>query len=377
MSTRASIVIGGETITWRESPKQEINLAHTEASSKREWAIDGSLNRNSILTAIGYFLPAADLVGGSALFLDKQNIKEQGGGCWTLSADYRIKQGSWELSLDTSGGTTKRLQSYKTMRAYDATGNVFNQAPEDMISLGLVTDHKRAIGVTNTGVEGVDVVDPKFDFTVNYKFPIGNLSAGYLMNLYRMTGRMNDAPFALTWNGQSLTFAAGDLRFMGSQARQTSDFQLDITYRFSAMKGLAGGSRTAAAFTQPAINSTVSVTVGRSADFTVNTIVYVQDAGFYAVDTVTDPTHLVLRLLDEEIAVAGTVPSGSLISANDEPAIVFGDSDPIKKRGWDYLWAQYREKADAATGYTTRVPVACYVEQVVREANFQLFSLPA
>lgn len=376
----SSGTFNGELITWREAPRQEFRVTHNSRTTRRAWPVSGSLNRATIELAAASIIDPIDYIGNVGHFLDDYEVRELGGDKWLIDASYRNTPAYWELSIDMAGGTTKILQSLQTKRAYDCTGSVVgvSVAPEDAISLGLVPDFKKAINVNGNTVEGCDVPDPRFDFQVNYKFQISVLSASYLMTLYNLTGRTNASAYALTWQGQSLTFAAGDLAFLGAGARQTSDDQVDITFRFSARKGLGGGGRVVTAYVQPAASSTVVVQVSDTTYFTLGSTIYVVDpptgtnGGYYTVSGVGDGFLLLTNLGTAGNADAATIiPAGSMISADgDETPIAIGDSDPLKRAGWEFVWVRYEESTDAATQRLIRKPIAAYVEKVLRDGNF-------
>ena len=42
----------------------------------------------------------------------------------------------------------------------------------------------------------------------------------------------------------------------------------------------------------------------------------------------------------------------------------------IEKKGWEYIWASYRQTEDTAAKMLVRKPIAAYVERVYREGNF-------
>ncbi len=47
-----------------------------------------------------------------------------------------------------------------------------------------------------------------------------------------------------------------------------------------------------------------------------------------------------------------------------------GSITGIEKKGWEYIWASYRQAEDTTAKMLVRKPVAAYVERVYREGNF-------
>ena len=347
-----SIIIGGEEIRWEEQVGQEIGVSYNDPSSRREWQFRGSRNRDKILQAAGGVVPAIDVCAGVPRFFERYDLRETATQVWTLKSAWRKNPTYWELSIDTSGGTGKILQSFATPRAYECSGadRIFGSDPRQWVDTGLVPDFMRAIGVNGNNIDGCDQVIPKFDFSINYKLKMSTLSALYLMTLYDLTGRINDRVYSLNWKGQQLSFHPGDLRFMGAPCKLTSDDDLDITYRFSASKRIEVFSANFLWF----------VTTGYAEGELVGAI----DASGY---------ETVYRCLVGHTALPNTKPPNSEFweTAN----LTIGNSLPISKRGWEYLWVSYSEEQDLQTNRMVRVPTAAYVEQVCRYGNLGLLGI--
>ncbi len=339
-------------IRWREESRQEVGLKFNDPASRREWLFTGSNDRNAIIAAAAAVIPAIDVVAGVPLFYDHHDIKEESTGAWRVKVEWRKNPTYWELSIDTTGGTGKILQSFATVRGYDCDGTMrtFNQDPRHWIDTGLIPDFQRAIGVNGNNIEGVDVVIPKFDFSINYKLRMSTLSSLYLMTLYDLTGKVNDKDYVLAWKGQMLTFRAGDLRFLGAPAKMSSDDNLDITYRFSASKRIE-------------VYEADSIWLATS-DY---------DAGDLVEHLDEDSVPRVYRCLVGQTAFDENEPPNADFW---EPAnLTIGDSLPIEKRGWEYLWVRYEEGLDRETNQMVRRPIAAYVEQVCRYGNFNLLGI--
>jgi len=421
----STVVINGTTIHYEEQTGQEIGYAYADPSSRRSWQLRGSNSRDIILLAMATFLPAIDTVGGTPLFFERYDLREENTQIWTLRATYRKAPSQWTLSINTGGGTAKILQSRKTVRTYDcqqrggsgsrltaqnapddfdrdaatqtllavgyATSEINTILPEGVIPVtpenAIVTQPRqisnfsRAIGVTKDSVEGVDVVVPKFDISIDYKSKISVLPAAFIQAIYDNTGCINASPFTLVWKGQSMTFAAGDLLFTGAPGRQTSDDEVDLTFNFVAVKGLGGGAHVRTEYVQPVEDVSVNINVTNASVFDAGQYIYIVGAGYYLVESKHATEHwIVIRNenLDGNNAPPATViPVDSVISAdlNDHNPLMIGFSDPIKKRGHDYLWVRYEEQIDRTRNLVVRRPVSAYVEQVYPEGDFSQLAL--
>jgi hypothetical protein len=80
------------------------------------------------------------------------------------------------VSFNTTGASTHLNQSLFTRGIYAAPGKI---AP----------NYRGAIGVSDSGVAGVDVTVPAFEFSVRKKFEF--VSTEYLLAMVAMTGRVN------------------------------------------------------------------------------------------------------------------------------------------------------------------------------------------
>ncbi len=123
------------------------------------------------------------------------------------------------VSFNTTGATTHLNQSMSTRGTYAAPGR---QAP----------NYRGAIGVSDSGVAGVDITVPAFEFSVRKKFEF--VSTGYLLAVVSMTGRTNGGPWSI--------FGPGEALFLGGEGGEDDNNWVDITYHFAARPTQAGFS---------------------------------------------------------------------------------------------------------------------------------------
>lgn len=122
-----------------------------------------------------------------------------------------------EFSFTTGGGTTKRFLS---VRNEDARGQNGDPAP----------DHAGAINVTKSGVEGVDVVSPQFEWSVTRVF--ASITLKYLRTLTELTGTVNNDTF-YGFEVDELLFLGADGQYRGPDGESNSERWV-ITFRFLA-----------------------------------------------------------------------------------------------------------------------------------------------
>lgn len=139
------------------------------------------------------------------------------------SARFVLPVGGTSLSLSTVGGTRRLTQSLQTLATY---------APPTLTA----PDYKGAIGVSDSGVEGVDVPDRTFAFKVTKIYDADDVDATFIGTLYACSGKVNSS--AVTIEG--LAFAAGELRFDGAEATQRSEAEYEIVYSFVASPAATG-----------------------------------------------------------------------------------------------------------------------------------------
>jgi len=140
---------------------------------------------------------------GTATYAEVEVVKKEIG-----ESTYRFSTGGGSRHITTSRGTT----------AYVASGT----AP----------DYKNAIGVTNDGVEGVDIVVPKFEWSETHTIAAASVTAAYIAILKNLTGKTNSG----TWNG----YAAEEVLFLGAEGSKRGDGDWEISFNFAAADNVTG-----------------------------------------------------------------------------------------------------------------------------------------
>jgi len=157
------------------------------------------------------------------LVLDSPDVDEVYPGIWDATVTWitptrkdekeqeekEEEEGEVVVTFDTTGGTEHRTQSVGETRIYGA------DAP----------DNHGAIGLTDDGVEGVDVPAPALSWTEQHIFPKSAISWAYVQTLRALTGTINAAPF----RGQP----AGEVRFLGVTGQPQGEKYV-LTFKFES-----------------------------------------------------------------------------------------------------------------------------------------------
>lgn len=183
--------------------------------------------------------------------LDKQaradpiliDTSDEAGCLWEGKVEYGVAEeevadpvtGSDEefFQFDTSGRTIHVNQTLET---------VYSDAVD-----GTAPDTGGAIGVTDEGVEGVDIEEGGFDFSVRAYFTAAQVTAAYLGGLKALSWHVNSTTYTLTIDGESLSFAAGECLFKHATGSKRRKGDYEITFHFSGapnVSNLVVGSMT-------------------------------------------------------------------------------------------------------------------------------------
>src|SRR6056297_3666917 len=114
------------------------------------------------------------------------------------------------FSFDTTGGTQHITQSLSTISRTAPAGKT---AP----------DFKGAIGVTHDAVEGVDITVPVYAFSETHYLAVATVTAAYKLQIFQLTGTVNDAAFK--------GLAAGECLFLGASGAKRGTDKWEINFR--------------------------------------------------------------------------------------------------------------------------------------------------
>jgi hypothetical protein len=207
-----------------DSPKITAATGGEGSSVELHYAVRGTGDDSLALTMIQATAPTvyADAAVGT---LVRQSISsEYRGG---LLFDCRVKYGprakpetgQYRLQFETAGGTQKITRAFQEVHVYVPAGA---QAPS----------FHGAIGVTDSGVEGCEVVVPIFTFSEMHYVAIAQVTQAYVKKVRDLTGTVNNAAFR--------GFEAGEVLFLGASGSLNNPDNWEVTYKFSARKNMTG-----------------------------------------------------------------------------------------------------------------------------------------
>jgi len=160
-------------------------------------------------------------------------IDHKGGGVWDVSVRYGQDDTESDeadpggapaqpgdqlgpsYTFETSGGTQHITQSLETISKHGKPG----VNPPDF---------KGAIGVSADAVEGTDITVPVFRFSETYSIPVPLITHAYKLQVFDLTGKVNNAAFK--------GFAIGEVLFLGASGSRRGLEKWEITYQFAASK---------------------------------------------------------------------------------------------------------------------------------------------
>lgn len=162
---------------------------------------------------------------GADVFFRSVDWESQDGGHYLVTCGYTLDappdqaENDFDFSFDTTGGTQKITQSFRTVNKYAAPGKT---AP----------DFGGAIGVNNDSVEGCEIPTAAFKWTETHYLPIAQATFAYAETLEALTGKRNAQPF----RGKP----AGAVIFEGAQGGKKDSETAAITFHFKSGKHVSG-----------------------------------------------------------------------------------------------------------------------------------------
>lgn len=200
------------------------NQTEDPPTEERKYYAVGSVDQSFVMNFAQGATPS--MVATPMGVLYRQDIKLD----WT-AADYCVvtvpygkrDKGSYNIHFSTTGGTVHITSSRSTVASYGVG------AP----------NMKQTIGVNEDDVDGCDIAVPALKITVSFKHPQGIITMQRVKQLARNTAYVNSDEF--------LTFAAGEVLFLGADGEWGPQTETSIKYEFAmaenAEDGAAGDKR--------------------------------------------------------------------------------------------------------------------------------------
>ena len=177
------------------------------------WVVMGTADQATAEAAVLDYVPAVY----AGLYRQRVRLVAHGATSWLAEIRYGPRKplslGEARYEFDTTGGTQRIKQSLETVGAY--------ALPDET-----APNYHGAIGVTESGVEGVDITVPVFAWSETHVVAAAEITSAYRQVLYALTGRVNDA----AWRD----YDAGEVLFLGARGGSRNADEWDMTYRFAA-----------------------------------------------------------------------------------------------------------------------------------------------
>ena len=203
-----------EVTIYEGFPSRETVSGGDSPSVLMNWIVLGTSSNSEAVAAVRA-THAGDLWGVGSSKCHRQGNRPENLGMPSEVWCSQTAQGRASTSLHSTrpGGHQKITQSLETVHKYAPSGKT-------------AADHKGAIGVTDHGVEGCDIIVPKFSWTETWQLPIADYGWAYSQVLKAATGRVNASEFR--------GFPAGQVLFKGGKGSASSKDPtlIEISYAF-------------------------------------------------------------------------------------------------------------------------------------------------
>ena len=189
-------------------------------SETHKYKLSGISDKNSALAYAMSGTPAISATLFGVLYKQDIQLTRAAYNQWDVTVPYTRTSGStgdWSWDFDTTGGTVHITNAKQEVSRYPTT-----TAP----------DQKGAISVDGTEVKGTDIVIPAMKLNVQFKHPQGVVTLPYAKFLAGITGTVNSDPF--------LSFAAGEVLFLGARGADGSTSDATINYSFAMSQNVSG-----------------------------------------------------------------------------------------------------------------------------------------
>ena len=178
--------------------------------------VQGTDSETAAKVAVDALAPAIWGSGSPLFYKQSVTVEPIGHQVWVGTVHYDTSKpeplsADDSFEFDTTGGSQHITQSLATQGSYP----------------GGAPDYQGAIGVSDNGVDGVDITVPVLKFSETHFFE--ELSPAYKLALVNLTGTINSATFR--------GLAAGEVLFLGASARRQDNRHStpwSVTYQFAS-----------------------------------------------------------------------------------------------------------------------------------------------
>lgn len=217
-------------ITERAVSRRGRSAIDQSTAIEYSWRLKGSDDLATLFTALDAEAPASvsDPVRSGTLWRNAVTWERLGPELYDFTLEYldarkydeksKPETGDYRIHFDTTGGQLRITSSLETVACYDSTGAV-------------AADNKQVIGETEDGnIEGVDIVIPAMQFSIEYTQPLATVSEAYIRTVESLTGTINNA----TFYGRP----AGEVLFMGGSGSMGIKSDPTLSFNFVRLPNL-------------------------------------------------------------------------------------------------------------------------------------------
>lgn len=207
---------------------------HTESTDNpptlvQYWKAVGSANPAFVKAFVQTGTPITVATINGTLFRDDIQLRQTAYNQFEVAVPYgaRSRQpsrglevGEWTWDFDTTGGSVHITYAKEEVGRYKVGANGDGPLAAE------VPDKLGLIGVKPETVEGADIVIPLARFGVTFRHPPGAITIPRFKYLAGITGSTNSDTF--------MTFAPGEVLFLGGRGGEGSQTESTVNYQFLA-----------------------------------------------------------------------------------------------------------------------------------------------
>lgn len=191
-----------------------------EPSQTRRYKIADVSNGNTAQAYAIASTPAIIATIHGILYRQDVQVSQSAWNQWMVEVPYGTRKnitGEFTWDFDTTGGSIHITQAQAEVARYPAA-----TAP----------NQGGAIAVDGDEVKGTEIVIPAMKININFRHPLGIITIPRAKFLAGITGTVNSDQF--------LTFAPGEVLFLGARGSDGTDAEATVSYQFAMASNTVG-----------------------------------------------------------------------------------------------------------------------------------------
>lgn len=197
-----------------------IDTTAVPPSETHRYRVIGTDDKNVVNAFVIAGTPSLVTTNYGILYRSDLQVSRAAYNQWDIEIPYEpnvTEVGDWTWDFDTTGGQVHITQAKQEIARYPSA-----TAPNQL----------GAIAVDGNEVKGVEIVVPAMKINVQYRHPQGILTLARAKYLSNITGMVNSDTF--------LTFAPGEVLFLGSRGSDGTTAEATISYSFAMAANATG-----------------------------------------------------------------------------------------------------------------------------------------